>query len=56
MKEPSSDKYGGLHRQLDRIGCEMGGRERDGRGVESGSLRVRQSSIAVWSSRSNRRM
>ena len=36
MKEPSSDKYGGLH-QLDRIGCEMG--SRDGRGVESGTFK-----------------
>ena len=33
MKEPSSHKYGGLHCQLDRIGCEMGSRE--GRRVET---------------------
>ena len=37
MKERSSHKYDGLHRQLDRIGCEMGSRE--GKGVESGRFK-----------------
>ena len=49
MKEPSCHKYGGLHRQLDKIGCEMGSRE--GSGVESGRFtRNQRSSIAGWSS------